>query len=359
MSVGTIFTRSALCLSLLAGAPIAAQAQDNGHYRGFYGAVGLGLNSVEDGDWSGGGSSGEVEYDNGTTMLGAIGYAMGNGFRFEGELGRRKNDVDSFTTGGVSTAVDGSARVLSLMANAFYDFKTGTPLTPYVGLGVGLASLKMSSSAPPASATGREEDFAWQGIIGAAIKLSDALDLTADYRYFGMGDVEINPGVDVDYASHTFLVGLRWRFGAPPAPMPVAEPAPAPKPAPAPMPEAKPAPAPAPAPEPVQRSFLIFFDWDKADIRADAQKILEAAAAAAKKGNYVKIQLTGHADRSGTTRYNQGLSERRAAAAKAMLIKLGLPTNTIGTVGRGETQPLVSTADGVREPRNRRVEIMF
>jgi outer membrane protein OmpA-like peptidoglycan-associated protein len=358
MSVGTIITRFALCLTLLAGVPVAAQAQDNGHYRGFYGAVGLGLNSVEDGDWSGGGASGEVEYDNGTTMLGAIGYAMGNGLRFEGELARRMNDVDSFTTSGVSTSTDGDARVLSLMANALYDFKTGTPLTPYVGLGVGLASLKMSNSAPPAAATGRETDLAWQGIVGAAIKLTDALDLTADYRYFDMGDVEVNPGVDVDYSSHTFLVGLRWRFGAPPpAPMPAAEPAPAPKPAPAPAPEAKPAPA--PAPEPVQRSFLIFFDWDKADIRADAQKILEAAAAAAKKGNYVKIQLTGHADRSGPTRYNQGLSERRAAAAKATLVKLGLPADSIGTAGRGETQPLVSTADGVREPRNRRVEIMF
>jgi outer membrane protein OmpA-like peptidoglycan-associated protein/opacity protein-like surface antigen len=357
MSVGTIITRSALCLALLAGAPVIAHAQDSGHYRGFYGAAGLGLNSVEDGDWSGGGSSGEVEFDNGTTMLGAIGYAMGNGFRFEGELARRMNDVNSFTTSGVSTSTDGEARVLSLMANALYDFKTGTPLTPYVGLGVGLASLKMSSSAPPAAGTGREQDFAWQGIVGAAIKLSEALDLTADYRYFDMGDVEINPGVDVDYSSHTFLVGLRWRFGAPPAPMPAAEPKPAPKPAP--MPAAEPKPAPKPAPAPVQRSFLIFFDWDKSDIRDDARKILEAAAAAAKQGNYVKINLTGHADRSGPTRYNQGLSERRAAAAKAALISLGLSADNIATVGRGETQPLVSTADGVREPRNRRVEIMF
>ncbi|MQA67190.1 MAG: outer membrane beta-barrel protein [Alphaproteobacteria bacterium] len=356
MSVGTIITRSALCLTLLAGVPVAAQAQDNGHYRGFYGALGLGLNSVDDGDWAGGGSSGAVEYDNGTTMLGAVGYALGNGFRFEGELARRKNDVDSFTTSGVSTATAGDARVLSLMANALYDFKTGTPLTPYVGLGVGLASLKMEDATPPGATTGRETDFAWQGIVGAAIRLTDALDLTADYRYFDMGEVEITPGVDVDYTAHTFLVGLRWRFGAPPpAPMPAAEPAPQP----APAPETRPAPAPEPAPAPVQRSFLIFFDWDKADIRADTRKILEAAAAAAKKGNYVKIQLTGHADRSGAARYNQGLSERRAAAAKAILIGLGLSGDTIATVGRGETQPLVSTADGVREPRNRRVEIMF
>jgi OOP family OmpA-OmpF porin len=156
------------------------------------------------------------------------------------------------------------------------------------------------------------------------------------------------------------MIGLRWNFGAPkPRMRPAAAPAPAPMPMKesAPMPAPKPAPAPVPAAQP--RAFLIFFDWDRSNIRPDAQRILEAAARAAKEGNQVRIALTGHADRSGRASYNQRLSEWRAAAAKAALVALGLPANSIATVGRGESQPLVPTADGVREPRNRRVEIQF
>jgi OOP family OmpA-OmpF porin len=127
------------------------------------------------------------------------------------------------------------------------------------------------------------------------------------------------------------------------------------KPKPAPAPVAKPAPAPPPAP----RSFIVFFDWNSANIRADAQRVLEAAAAYAKRGGLSKVMLTGHADRSGAARYNMGLSERRAAAAKAALVRLGIAAGGISTTGRGESAPLVATGDGVREPRNRRVEINF
>ncbi|MDH3240423.1 MAG: OmpA family protein [Alphaproteobacteria bacterium] len=127
------------------------------------------------------------------------------------------------------------------------------------------------------------------------------------------------------------------------------------KPKPAPAPVAKPAPAPPPPP----RSFIVFFDWNRAGIRADALRVLEAAAAYAKQRGFTKVMLTGHADRSGAANYNMGLSQRRAAAAKAALVKLGLSAGGISTVGKGESAPLVSTSDGVREPRNRRVEINF
>jgi outer membrane protein OmpA-like peptidoglycan-associated protein len=54
-----------------------------------------------------------------------------------------------------------------------------------------------------------------------------------------------------------------------------------------------------------------------------------------------------------------GLSLRRAAAVKAAFVQLGIRALNIAMVGRGESQPLVTTRDGVREPRNRRVEIVF
>ena len=83
------------------------------------------------------------------------------------------------------------------------------------------------------------------------------------------------------------------------------------------------------------------------------------AAAYAKRRGLVRVKLFGHADRSGKASYNMSLSLRRAGAVKAAFIKLGIGAGDISLVGRGESQPLVATADGVREPRNRRVEIVF
>ncbi|HAJ48554.1 MAG TPA: cell envelope biogenesis protein OmpA, partial [Alphaproteobacteria bacterium] len=68
------------------------------------------------------------------------------------------------------------------------------------------------------------------------------------------------------------------------------------------------------------------------------------------------ILITGHADTSGTNAYNIGLSERRAFAVKDELVRLGA-TAQILTTAKGETELLVQTADGVREPQNRRATI--
>ena len=121
---------------------------------------------------------------------------------------------------------------------------------------------------------------------------------------------------------------------------------------------AAPPPAPAPAPMP-KKNFLVFFDFDRSNITADAQRVITEAAAAAKAGNVSRIQLTGHTDRSGSDQYNMALSLRRGEAVKQALIRQGIPAASIAVIGRGESQPLVPTADGVREPQNRRVEILL
>ena len=72
-----------------------------------------------------------------------------------------------------------------------------------------------------------------------------------------------------------------------------------------------------------------------------------------------RITATGHADRSGPEDYNMALSLRRANAVKDALVRDGVPATAISVIGKGETQPLVQTADGVREPQNRRVEIVL
>jgi len=69
--------------------------------------------------------------------------------------------------------------------------------------------------------------------------------------------------------------------------------------------------------------------------------------------------LAGHADRSGGDAYNMGLSERRAAAVRSYLTGKGVPMEVMSSEAFGESRPMVETADGVREPQNRRVEINF
>ncbi len=104
--------------------------------------------------------------------------------------------------------------------------------------------------------------------------------------------------------------------------------------------------------------YLVFFDFDKSTLTAAGKQVVANAAAAAKKGGAARIVCTGYTDRAGSDAYNQKLSERRAASVKAELIHLGVPSAQIATLGKGEQNPLVPTADGVREPQNRRVEIM-
>jgi outer membrane protein OmpA-like peptidoglycan-associated protein len=109
----------------------------------------------------------------------------------------------------------------------------------------------------------------------------------------------------------------------------------------------------------IVNTFQVFFDFDRSNIGDTAAKIVEQAAASAKKGNVTRIELIGHTDAAGPVAYNQALSERRAAAVKQQLIKDGVPAAEISAIGVGKAKQLVPTADGVREPQNRRTEILL
>jgi outer membrane protein OmpA-like peptidoglycan-associated protein len=203
-------------------------------------------------------------------------------------------------------------------------------------------------------------------MAGIAYAVTQSIRITLGYRYFSVPDLKFTTAagasVDSDYASHDVLLGIRFLFGAPskpmPAPRPVQAPPPEPAPAPAPAPAPQAAPAPAPAP-PVSRNFLVFFDWNSATLTPQAQGIVNSAASEAKRVGQVRIRATGHADRSGPTNYNQRLSMRRAIAVRGALEAQGIPRNEIAIFAKGEADPLVPTADGVREPQNRRVEIIL
>src|SRR4051812_27890244 len=122
----------------------------------------------------------------------------------------------------------------------------------------------------------------------------------------------------------------------------------------------EPPPQPAPPPPAAQASsFMVFFDWDRSDLSGQAQNTIQQAANAFKSTGAARVTATGHADRSGPDNYNMALSLRRANAVKDSLIRNGVPAGAISVIGKGESQPLVPTADGVREPQNRRVEIVI
>jgi outer membrane protein OmpA-like peptidoglycan-associated protein len=109
----------------------------------------------------------------------------------------------------------------------------------------------------------------------------------------------------------------------------------------------------------VAPSFMVFFGWDRADLSGEALDTIRRAADAYKNKGGARLTATGHTDRSGPEDYNMALSLRRANAVKDALIRDGVSATDISVVGRGEAQPLVPTADGVREAQNRRVEIVI
>jgi OmpA-OmpF porin, OOP family len=105
--------------------------------------------------------------------------------------------------------------------------------------------------------------------------------------------------------------------------------------------------------------YLVFFAWDQADLTPVTEAVLDQVAADYARGAPTRVRVAGHADRSGTEAYNQDLSEQRARNVARALVARGVPERALDVHGFGESQPRIPTEDGVREPQNRRVEIVF
>lgn len=116
--------------------------------------------------------------------------------------------------------------------------------------------------------------------------------------------------------------------------------------------------APPPPPPPPEHNFTVFFDWDRANVTPEGQQIVEAAAATFKSEPPGPVQVTGHTDTSGSPDYNQRLSVQRAQNVAGALAQAGVPQNAMTVTGVGENDLKVPTPPGVREPQNRRTEII-
>lgn len=101
----------------------------------------------------------------------------------------------------------------------------------------------------------------------------------------------------------------------------------------------------------------VFFDWNVDAPPADAQAVASTVAAGMKQCGWTRLVVNGHADKTGSNEYNLRLSERRARGIAQVLEADGVPAAAITTKGYGKSAPKIDTAEGVREPMNRRVEI--
>ena len=101
----------------------------------------------------------------------------------------------------------------------------------------------------------------------------------------------------------------------------------------------------------------IFFDWNVDAPPANAQAVAASVVSGMRQCGWSGLVVNGHADKSGSDEYNLRLSERRALGIAHLLEASGEPAAAITTKGYGESVPKIDTAEGVREPMNRRVEI--
>ena len=291
--------------------------------------------------------TGSAEFKLGQAYGGEGGWSFGNGFRTDLELGYLTGNIDKYH----HARPGGKLHETTVLLNGIYDFDQVQLfgfITPHVGLGAGYGAVHGRGGLVPGSIGGNRA--AVQGIIGLEMPITSAIKFDIDYRPLYTPNVSFRTAAGSSKGNifdNNLFFSIRFDFASPPA---------APAPAPAAPPPPAPAPAPAPAPE-AQRAFQVFFDFDKSAITPDAASIISQAAQTALAGHITSIKVTGHTDTVGTVKYNQKLSERRAAAVKAELIKDGMPTDEISTLGVGKTGLLVPTPDGVREPQNRRAEI--
>jgi OOP family OmpA-OmpF porin len=309
--------KALLAAAALVALPVVAQAQAVA--PGFYVGVEGGLNWLLNTTILGAG----VTPQTGFAAGGVVGYDfVGPRIELEGVYRNNQHNV-----GFPGRAVSNQIGQLGVLANLLYDFTPGSTITPYVGAGAGVAFVDSDASLG-------STQFAYQGIVGLGWNVDSNFRVNLDGRYYGTSNPSVG-GSSWSNNNFSVMLGLQIKFGA-----------------------AAPA-APPPAPAVAAPSYMVFFDWDRSNLSAQALSTIKQAANTYKTKGNARITATGHTDTSGPENYNMALSLRRANAVKDALVREGVPATAIAVIGRGEQGLLVPTADGVREPQNRRVEIVI
>ncbi|WP_125256087.1 OmpA family protein [Brevundimonas fluminis] len=355
---------------------------------GWYGAIDAGWHKADASAWDFDGTGSEYEFElaEDWAAFGRLGYRFDQNWRVELEGGYRGADIETVDKlgGGLPTGIcqpspagacegpDGTIDAATLMVNVIYDFGDDSwGIRPFVGLGAGVARINTDFIGTQEGQRGftiaaddSSAKLAAQALAGVSMALGERLDLDLTYRYL-MTDFEfdsiasgpVNFGnFEGPYEDHSLTLGLRWAFGAepvvvPPPLPPVVPPPPVVRP-PAPVPPTPPQP-----PRPAPRQFVVYFEWDSTALSADANNVIAQAAQYAASGRPTSILVVGHADTSGSAQYNEGLAMRRSRTVADALVARGVNSGVLRVDGRGERELARPTADGVREPLNRRATI--
>ena len=333
MGLRKILLGAASALVLTAG---VANAGVDRH--GWYVGLEAGWVHVQDTDLVGSGMT-SINFSSGWGALGTVGYALtDSNWRIEGELGYRSNSVD--TTAPLHL-FNGELTEWSGFVNAVYDIRLHSDRWDLgVGAGIGIDDARLQFT----GSKDNNKSFAAQGIVGVTYKMTPHTDLMLNYRLMWADGAELLVGPapvpsDLGILKHTVTIGLRYGFDNPP-PAPVEAP-----------------PPPPPPPPPKAKQFIIFFGFNKCNITAEADAVLSEAASAAKSSGGASVRIVGHTDTVGSVAYNQKLSECRANAAKTNLVGKGVAEGAISTSGKGKSELMVQTGDGVKEPQNRRATV--
>ncbi|MCF8531922.1 MAG: OmpA family protein, partial [Reyranella sp.] len=270
--------KALMIAAVLAVGPAVAHAEEAYvPYEGFY--IGAGGGAT----WALSSNPGVTTYT-GWLAGGKIGYDF-IGPRVDLEVGYGEIGNNVFFPG---SAVSGRTGQLNVMGNVYYDFMAQERFNPYVGAGLGVAFVDSNSSLGSTV-------FAWQAMAGVKYNIDSSWSVGLEGRYMGTTNPSINTPTGTIYSqNHTIsaLAGIGFKFGAPPA--------------------APPPPPPMVAPP----SFMVFFDWDRSNLSAQALTTIKQAAAAYKTKGNARITATGHTDTSGPEAYNMALSLRRANTVK-------------------------------------------
>jgi outer membrane protein OmpA-like peptidoglycan-associated protein len=228
---------------------------------------------------------------------------------------------------------------MTYMASGYVDLLPGARIVPFVGAGVGMAFMSDGVASCGMCST----QFAYQSTIGVGYNVNDNIRIDFETRYYGT----TSPGT---YNNNNITTTVRARYKL------------------------------NQRQDDEQRrrqddrrrddrrqdqqtdvrsNFMVFFDWDSSVLSPQARGTVQRAADLYKATGNARITTTGHTDTSGPESYNMALSLRRANAVKDALVRDGVPTQAITVIGVGESQLLAPTGDGVREPQNRRVDIVI
>jgi peptidoglycan-associated lipoprotein len=102
-----------------------------------------------------------------------------------------------------------------------------------------------------------------------------------------------------------------------------------------------------------------YFDFDKSNIRPDAEQVLGTDASFLKEHQSIKFTIEGHCDERGSEEYNLGLGDRRATAAKTFLVNAGVSADAISTISYGKSRPVCTDKTEDCWQQNRRAHFQY